>query len=171
MNNYIKYDEFYGVMVGDQILDKVGFPKPNQKTIRITKGEFTAIINVENIKIPSTLYWDINGYDHQFDGYDANCWLCGWYGMDYGKCKCKKYFTIEEHKVNILTARRNYLITLCKNYFKDKVAKVKLLTNQQIKELLFDDSSGIRRQQLYFPHWSNRNVELDVMYNIVDNIK
>ena len=60
------------------------------------------------------------------------------------------HFTIDEHKENIKLARKNYIITLCKNYFKEYVDLVKKLNDKEIDNLLFDDSTGIRILKLEF---------------------
>lgn len=169
MIDSIKYDECYKLELQDDIYTKYEFPKEGQKTITITNGFFKASINVKDIKISPKSYWSINGYDAQFEGRDANCWLCGWYGMDYDKCKCKSHFSIDEHKENIKTARRNFLKALFRNYFKDKVKLIDTFSDNQINDLLFDDSTGIRRVMLYFPHWSNREKDINIMTKYLEN--
>lgn len=164
MNDIMRYDEGYMVEYFEDIFPKYTFPKPTQKTITVEKNGLKGTIKVIDIKVSNKTYWSIKGYDAQFEGKDANCWLCGWYGMDYGECKCKKYFTLDEHKENIKLARKNYLISLCENYFKDYVSIVKNLNDEEINKLLFDDSTGIRILKLEFPHWSTREIEVKKMY-------
>lgn len=163
MNSTLRYDEGYLIEYFGDTFYKYNFPKPTQKTITIEKNGSKGTIKVADIKISPKTYWSINNYDAQFEGRDANCWLCSWYGMDYGKCKCKKHFTLDEHKENIKVARKNYLISLCKNYFKEYNDIIKKLSDEEIHNLLFDDSDGIRKLKLEFPHWSNRETQVKLM--------
>lgn len=134
------------------------------KTRTLNFGGFTKSIKTENIKISPTTYWSINGYDAQFEGRDANCWLCGWYGMDYGTCKCKKEgFSVEEHKENIGKARKNYLIAVLKNYFKPYVKQAKAIPYEKIDTILYRNDKGTRVLNFYFPNWSNRNESIKSM--------
>jgi len=170
MNDCIKYDECFSIELDNNLYTKYVFPKENQKTITISNGLFKATIKVKDIKINPKSYWEIGGYDHQFGGRDANCWLCGWYGMDYDECKCKNYYTLEEHKENVKIARRNYLKTLFKNYFKDKVKLINELSDEQINNLLFDDSNNIRKIRLHFPSPYDYNNEIKKMSEYLNNI-
>ena len=108
------------------------------KTRTLTNPDgFKLKINVpEGIKISPKTFWRVSGhYDHQFDGHDANCYLCNWYGMDYDKCKCKKHFTIEEYPEIVVKARKNFLKSVLSNY--PKIFKIEgfNLTKKFIDEM------------------------------------
>ena len=167
MNITLIFDECYIIEIFNETFTKYGFPKPGQKTITVGHA-FKAKINVQDIRVSPKTYWNIGNYDAQFEGRDANCWLCNWYGMDYDKCKCKENFTLEEHKENLKIARRNYLTTLFKNYFPKYSKFVKEFSDEVINDLLFDDSNGVRRLKLNFPHWSRSAIEIKEMQLYLD---
>ncbi len=136
------------------------------KTRSVTSDGWTRKINVSEMRIAPSTYWKIsNHYDQQFEGHDANCWLCKWYGMDYSKCKCKKSgFTVEEHTANIPIVRRNFLKTLFDNYFPELKKDVDNWTDDQVNGLLYGTNKyGAHALMLDFPHWSSREKEVDKM--------
>lgn len=159
----IHYDDVGKVIAGEKNCTLWDLSKKS-KTRTLNFEGFTKVVKTENIKISPTTYWRINGYDAQFEGRDANCWLCDWYGMDYDTCKCKKEgFTIKEHKENIGKARKNYLITVLKNYFEPYVKQAETIPYEKIEKILYRNNKGIRVLNFYFPDWSNRTESIKNM--------
>lgn len=113
----------------------------DSKTRTLNAGDgFTAVIQTEDIRISPITYWNVGNWDAQFQQNDANCYLCGWYGGTGGSCKCKKNFTVEEHSVNVLIARKNFLLTVLKNYFPKLVKEVKGMSDEEIHSILYERS-------------------------------
>lgn len=133
--NMLHYSNEVQVKISNQNYHYFLKNKPT-KTITIKNYDgFSIKINRKDLKISPTTYWRISGYDAQFEGNDANCWLCGWYGMDYGTCKCKESFTEDEHRSNIVIARRNMLSSVIGNYLPEYLSQIKSLSDYEINSL------------------------------------
>lgn len=157
MRTLIHYDNIVEVIVNDQNYIMYNLYK-DTKTRTITNSQGFRKQITEILISPKT-YWEIGSlYDHQFGGYDADCWLCGWQGMDYDdKCKCEKpHFTKDEHKDNLLKSRRNFLIAVIKNNFPTYIEIIKKLNDDQINSVLYDSKKQLK---VYFPNFMGRETE------------
>jgi len=161
--NYFLYDDYVLVKLNDKEYPLTDiFKKTKTRTLTNENG-FKLRIKTNEIRISPKTYHNIGIYDAQFEDYDMNCYLCGFYGGSRDKCKCKTSFTIEEHKVNLYKARRRYIKSIFSNNFKNSKnlkSKIKLLSNVQVDELLFTERKGIRVLKIYNPSiWSKDRVE------------
>jgi hypothetical protein len=130
------------------------------RTVKNHNG-FSMVIKSEDIVIAPETYWSISSrYCQMNEGHDANCYLCGWYGMDYGTCKCKKSgFTVDEHiNHNVFKARRKYLITIIDNYFPEIKKSIAELSDWDIGQILYDNDPVYGyRVMMELPSWSERD--------------
>lgn len=126
------------------------------KTRTITKDGWKRVIPVKDLKVSPETYFRIGRYDHQFEGYDFYCYLCKHPGTTPSKCKCKSYFTVEENKENIYVARKNFILSVTEQYFKESFKKIQIqkltLTKELIDKILFSKGKyGERILKLDYP--------------------
>ncbi len=142
------------------------------KTKTINYSGFKRTVKYDDVKISPRTYWNIGNYDRQFEGRDANCYLCGSYHIDYSKCKCKSYFTIQEHFLNVPKAKRGYLEDVCYNSEKLKqyLPAIKLLSDQQIEETLYENGVLMIGILSWSMSIDNRNAETNRMEQRILNI-
>lgn len=120
-----------------------------------------------SIKISPKTFWKIDGYDHQFEGNDASCYLCGWSGMDYNNCKCGE-LKISDHAENCRIARRNFLLQITKQYAPEFVNKVEYLDD--VSSLLYGkDKYGCKTLLIDWPHWSQQIEFRDKLESMLNN--
>lgn len=150
------YNDAGYVLIGERLCLLSNLSKKT-KTRTITEDGWSTKINTKDIRISPTTYWRISGnYDQQFEGRDASCYLCGWYGMDYAKsCKCESHFSVEEHKDNVLKARRNYLMRIIDSYFPEYSDKISKYDDKQIDSVLYGVGKyGEHIIRIYYPVWN-----------------
>lgn len=154
-NINLAYTNYALIQVGDKTYPNWNILQESKtKTLThfVAGKTFKLQILTKDIKISPKTYWKIGQYDHQFESEDANCWLCEWYGLADSKCKCPDHFEISDHVENLNKARKNFLLTYCKNYFAEKVDQISNLNDEQIYSILFSVKKGELQQNVYFPN-------------------
>jgi hypothetical protein len=124
------------------------------KTRSVTVDGWKMTIQSKDIKICPSTYWRTGRYDHQFEGYDFSCYLCGHNGTTPYPCKCKQYFTVEEHMENVKIARKNYLFAVVKSYFQESLSDVQKLCSSEeiVNKLLYKKGRyGEKILKVFYP--------------------
>jgi len=172
--DYIHYDD-YGLVIINNNNYRLSNLSKNTKTRTIKNNDgFSIKIKRDELRISPKTYWNINThYDQQFEGYDASCWLCGWNGMDYDSCKCKKSFSIEEHQGNLIKARTRFFKSVMRNCFKE--IKLKTLNSLEInfiqKVMYGVGKYGERILLIDFPYWNNQKSDIEKMRKRLQKFK
>lgn len=107
-----------------------------------------------SMRISPKTFWKVDGYDRQFEGNDASCYLCGWHGMDYNGCKCGE-LKVSDHTENCRIARKNFLLQITNQFAPDFAHKVEAM--HDVSGLLYGiDQYNCKTLLIDWPHWSNQ---------------